>query len=168
MQETTFYLQRSGLGVFDKVARLRSPTGNLEHLSKEASPEARSAPKVGSFSDIDGHLVCLFRLEGALWLRIDDLLVRADEDVHAGWEQWKLPNGRLRAMFRLTKAGEELYSLEYPPFGAWRLGPDDPPPYISEEEDKDYDEDCDYLFFVTNVLEEPGRRHRFFNQPYLL
>lgn len=53
MQETTFYLQRSGLGVFDKVARLRSPTGILEHLSKEASLEARSAPKVGSFSDVN-------------------------------------------------------------------------------------------------------------------
>ena len=51
MQETTFYLQRSGLGVFDKVARLRSPTGILEH--PEASLEARSAPKVGSFSDVN-------------------------------------------------------------------------------------------------------------------
>jgi hypothetical protein len=168
MDETAFYLQKNGVGVYDKVGRLCSPTGSLEILSKSASAEARSALKVGMFhDDVAGHLVCLFRLEGVLWLRIDDLLVPVDDDVHVHWEKWQLPSGWLRGRFRVTKADEEVYSLEYTPLGGWLWDPDGPPPHISEEVDEDYDEDSDFFLFVTNVLEKPGRRHGLFSKPHV-
>jgi hypothetical protein len=153
-----FYLQHADL--FDQVAKLASPTGIPEVLSKARSPEARSAPLAGRFAWIDGRLVCLFRLGGALWLRIAGQVVAVDGGVSAHWD---LVSARpaakpLRATFRLERNGSVLAAFEYPPFEGRRIVPGDPTPFVDEE-------DYDFMILVWRVIQDPGRRQRYFAVP---
>ena len=167
-----FYLQCSR--EFDKVAKLDSLAGAPEILSKAGSEEARSATRVGWYSHVDGRLVCLCRLDGVPWLRIDDFVIPVDDDVHVFWDLLPLPrreghqapsrplkpgkvtvNPAARAVFRVEKAGEVILSFEHLPFQDMTIFVGDPTPFVTEE-------DYDFMLFISRVLEDPGRRDRFF------
>lgn len=157
----------------DKVARLTSMTGGLEVLSRAASEEARAAKIVGWYSYADERLVCLCRLDGVPWLRIDDLAIPVDDDVHVFWDLVGPPgqsvlhvtghppnsgkatvNPAFKGTFRVEKAGEILLSFEYLPFQEKTILVGDTTPFVTEE-------DYDFMLFVERVIEEPGRRDRF-------
>lgn len=157
----------------DKVARLTSITGDLEVLSKAASEEAKAAKIVGWYSYADERLVCLCRLDGVPWLRIDDFAIPVDDDVHVFWDLVG-PQGQpvlhatgpplnpgkatvnpaFRGIFRVEKAGDVLLSFEYLPFQEMKIFVGDMTPFITEE-------DYDFMLFVERVLEQSGRRDRF-------
>ena len=167
-----FYLQCNN--EFDKVAKLGSITGDPEILSKAATEEAKSATKVGWYSHVDGRLVILCRLDGDPWLRIDDFAIQVDDDVHVFWNLAGLPrhegprrdwrdlkpgrvtvNPAARGVFRVEKAGNVLLSFEYPPFREREIFVGDLTPFVTEE-------DYDFMLFIWRVLEDPGRRARFY------
>jgi hypothetical protein len=167
-----FYLQCNN--EFDKVAKLGSITADVEILSKAGTEEARSATKVGWYSRVDGRLVCLCRLDGVPWLRIDDFAIPMEDEVHVFWDLAGLPrhegpitpsrpwkpgrvtvNPAARGFFRVEKAGKVLLSFEYPPFREREIFVGDMTPYLTEE-------DYDSMLFVWRVLEDPGRRARFY------
>lgn len=154
-----FYLQREHK--FDHVAKLTSPDGLLEILSKKESDEAKSAQKTGLFAYVDEHLVCLFRLDGTLWFRFDDRLIAVTDDLTAQWDLFKGPDGRFRGSFRIEQSGKPLFSFEHLAFQGRKIIPGDATPFVTEE-------DYDFMLFITNVFQEPGRRHRFFSQTFAL
>jgi hypothetical protein len=158
----------------DKVARLTSITGGLKILSKKASEEAKVAEIVGWHSYADERLVCLCRLDGVLWLRIDDFAIPVNDDVHVFWDLVGPPgqsvlhatgppqnpgkatvNPAFKGTFRVEKAGRVLLSFEYLPFQEMTIIAGDMTPFITEE-------DYDVMLLVSRVLEEPGRRDRIF------
>jgi hypothetical protein len=158
----------------DKVARLTSIKGDLEILSKKGSEEAQAAKIVGWYSYADERLVCLCRLDGVPWLRIDDLAIPVDDDVHVFWDlvgrpprqegpkrDWRdIKPGRvtvhpaIRGTFRVERAGKVVLAFEYRPFQEMAILAGDTTPFINEE-------DYDFMLFISRVLEEPGRRDRF-------
>jgi hypothetical protein len=148
-----FYLQCEGR--FDAVAKLAAVDADPEILSKARSEEARTARPAGKYAQVDGRLVCLFRRDGALWLRVDAVLTRIDDDVHALWSLGRAADGSPRAAFRLERAGESVLSFDYRPFGGMKIIPGDPTPFVTEE-------DYDFLLLVSRVVEDAGRRARFF------
>src|ERR1700688_70471 len=118
----------------DKVARLTSITGDLEILSKRGSEEAKAAKIVGWYSYADERLVCLCRLDGVPWLRVDDFAIPVDDDVHVFWDlvgprqeaglhagpppkPWKATvNPAFRGTLRVEKAQKVIFSFDYFPF----------------------------------------------------
>lgn len=154
-----FYLQSKGKA--GEAARLDSASGALEIVSVAQVPEAKSAPKFGSYDYVDRHVVGLFRQDGALWLRVDDVPVRIDDDVRARWELKRPPAGERRAVFQLERAGEIVLSLEYRPFGNRKLIPGDMTPFVDEEE-------YDFMIFVLSVLDNSERRAAIYQKPFVL
>jgi hypothetical protein len=152
-----FYLQASGArGGFDKVAKLDSPSGELAILSKAESPEARSAFKVGRFTYVDGRMVCLFRLDLELWVRVGDFVIRVDDEVRATWDvEGPRPSGPLRGRFRVERAGTTVLDFEHEPFQDRKIIPGDDTPFVDEE-------DYDFMLLISRVLGEPRRRAAFY------
>jgi hypothetical protein len=167
-----FYLQCNN--EFDKVAKLGSITADVEILSKAATEEAKSATMVGWYCRVDDRLVILCRLDGVPWLRIDDFAIPVDDDVHVFWDLAGLPrregpqrdwrdmepgevtvNPAARAVFRVEKAGKVILSFEHRPFQARKIIVGDMTPFVTEE-------DYDFMLFTWRVLEDPGRRARFY------
>jgi hypothetical protein len=153
-----FYLQREHK--FDHVARMSAPDGPLEILSKKESDEAKGAQKTGLFMVVDDHLVCLFRLDGTLWFRFDDRLIAITEAMHASWDLFE-KDRQLRGRFRLRRNDETLLDFEHAAFCGRTIIPGDDTPFVTEE-------DYDFMLFITNVLQEPGRRQRFFSRTFVL
>jgi len=158
----------------DKVARLTSITGDLEILSKRGSEEAKAAKIVGWYSYADERLVCLCRLDGVPWLRVDDFAIPVEDDVHAFWDLVGLPrhegpvrdcddfeprevtvNPAVRAVFRVEKAGEVILFFEHRPFQARNIIVGDMTPFVTEE-------DYDFMLYVQRVLENLRRRAAFY------
>jgi hypothetical protein len=167
-----FYLQCSR--EFDKVAKLDALAGAPEILSKTGSEEAKSATRVGWYSHVDGRLVCLCRLDGVPWLRVDGFVIPVDDDVHVFWDLSPLPrreghqaasrplkpgkvtvNPAARAVFRVEKARKVVLAFEHLPFQDRTIFVGDMTPFVTEE-------DYDFMLFISRVLEDPGRRARFF------
>ena len=167
-----FYLQC--YNAFDEVVKLDSITGEPEFLSKAASEEAKSAARVGHYCHVDGRLVCLCRLDGVPWLRVDDFAIPVEDDVHAFWDLVGLPrhegpvrdcddfeprevtvNPAVRAVFRVEKAGEVILFFEHRPFQARNIIVGDMTPFVTEE-------DYDFMLYVQRVLENLRRRAAFY------
>ncbi|HKZ78760.1 MAG TPA: hypothetical protein VJ124_10690 [Pyrinomonadaceae bacterium] len=136
---------------FDKVAELDRNTGEYRFLSKKKHPEIAAIPMSGGCSVVNGTMVCLYRTEGVLYLRVgaqefkltDDVTAKiAREDKYRVFEL--LRNGNLLVNFKYASASFEV-PLEL-----------DPTPFIE-------DEDFDFFLFVHNVLKQTGRRQRVYN-----
>lgn len=137
--------------VFDQLAELEPSDASVRLLSRRHHPEL-TASIVGRFSFINEMMVSLYRIHGVLYFRITDQEFELTEDTSSTLET----DGNNRK-FRLLQGEEVLVDISY-------LTPEleiplsiDPTPFIEEEH-------FDFLLFVHNVLTQPGRRNRVWNQ----
>ena len=106
----------------------------------------------GSFSLINEMVVSLYRIHGILYFRIGDREFELTDDISSTVET----DGNYRK-FRLLNGENVLVDLTYLiPESEIPLSTD-PTPFVEEEH-------FDFLLFVNNVLTEPGRRNRVWNQ----
>jgi hypothetical protein len=137
---------------FDSLAELDVATGAVSWLSR-SSVEVARVEICGHFSTLAGRLIMLYRFEGVLRLRIDDL-VFALTDIH-GLERTLLPENMAR--LTLFEGDAPVFSMTYrrphifPPLAL------DPTPFVEEEH-------FDFGLFVYNVLNDPGRRARIYGR----
>ncbi len=137
---------------FDQLAELDQSIPSVRFLSLKHHPELK-ASIAGTFSIINEMLVSFYRVHGVLYLRIADQEFELTNDTSSALET----DGNYRK-FRLLKGKNVLVDLTY-------LLPEleiplsiDPTPFVEEE-------NFDFLLFVHNVLSQPGRRDRVWNQP---
>lgn len=136
---------------FDQLAEFDLGTATIQFWSRKQHPELAESI-VGCFSRINATIVSLYRIGGVLYLRIGDREFELTDDVSSELES----KGKNRE-FRLRRGQDILVTHMY-------LAPEpeiprniDPTPGVEEEH-------IDFLLFVHNVLTEPGRRYRVWNQ----
>lgn len=137
--------------IFDQLAELEPSDLSVRLLSRRHHPEL-TASIVGRFSIINEMMVSLYRMHGVLYFRIADQKFELTEDTSSTLET----DGNNRK-FRLLQGEKVVVDLSY-------LTPEleiplsiDPTPFVEEEH-------FDFLLFVHNVLIQPGRRNRLWNQ----
>lgn len=132
---------------FDQLAELDPGTGIYRLLSRKQNPELTTRPPAGGYSMVDGTMLCLYRIEGVLYLRVGDREFKLTDDVTS-----TLTREDKNGVFRLVQGSNVLFVFKYLlPVHEVSLSLD-PTPFIEEE-------DFDFLLFVHNVLTETGRRH---------
>ena len=136
---------------FDQLAVSDPSLQSVQFLSRKHHPELTSST-AGSFSLVNEMMVSLYRIHGDLYFRIPDQEFELTDDISSTLET----DGNKRK-FRLLNGEKVLVDLTY-------LIPEseiplsiDPTPFVEEEH-------FDFLLFVNNVLTEPGRRNRVWNQ----
>jgi hypothetical protein len=135
---------------FDQLAEL-NPNAEIRLFSRKRHPELSSSV-VGTFSIVNGLLVCLYRKLDILYFSVadNDFEIRADTSS-------SLESLGAHQKFRLLKGKEVLVELtQLTPHSEIPLSID-PTPFVEEEH-------FNFLLFVHNVLTDPGRRYRVWNQ----
>lgn len=136
---------------FDQLVELNPRLPSVQFLSRKHHPEL-TALIAGSFSIINEMMVSLYRIHGVLYFRIANQEFELTDDISSALET----DGNYRK-FRLLKGENVLVDLTYlTPESEIQLSID-PTPFVEEEH-------FDFLLFVHNVLTEPGRRNRVWNQ----
>lgn len=136
---------------FDQLMELNPITGRRQFLSRKQHPEIASMRLSGGYSIVNGMIVCLYRVDNALYFRLGEEEFKIADDatsilVHEnGYRLFQLvQNGNLLVNFRYRSPVYEVSNI-------------DPTPFIDEE-------DFDFFLFVHNVLNQGDRRHRVYNQ----
>ena len=136
---------------FDQLAALDPSLPSVQFLSRKHHPEL-TASIAGSFALINEMMVSLYRIHGVLYFRIADQEFEVTDEISSTLET----DGNNRK-FRLLNRENVLVDLTYPiPESEIPLSID-PTPFVEQE-------DFEFLLFVHNVLTEPGRRNRVWNQ----
>jgi hypothetical protein len=137
---------------FDEVMELDSITGRRQILSRKRNPEITSIRPSGGYSIVNGVLVCLYRVDSALYFRLGEEEFRITDDAASTFVR---EDGY--RVFQLVENGNLLVNFRYHlPVNEVPLSID-PTPFIDEE-------DFDFLLFVHNVLAQDERRYRVYNQ----
>ena len=137
---------------FDEVMELDPITGRQQILSRKARPEITSIRPSGGYSIVNGVVVCLYRVDSALYFRLGEEEFKITDDASSILVR---ENGH--RLFQLIENGNLLVNFRYRcPANEVPLSID-PTPFIDEE-------DFDFLLFVHNVLAQDERRHRVYNQ----
>ena len=136
---------------FDLLAALDPSIPSIQFLSRKQHPEL-PALIAGSFSLINEMMVSLYRTRGNLYFRIADQEFELTDEVSS-----RLEVGGVGRKFRLLKGENVLVELTYstPEFEIPLSN--DPTPFVEQEH-------FEFLLFVHNVLTDPGRRNRVWNQ----
>jgi hypothetical protein len=137
--------------IFDQLADLDPGSPSVRFLSRKDHPEL-SASIVGRFSIINEMMVSLYRINGVLYFRIGDQEFELTDNVSSTLET----DGNNRD-FQLLKSEEVLVDLRYLTRESEIPLSIDPTPFVEEEH-------FDFLLFVHNVLTQPGRRDRVWNE----
>jgi hypothetical protein len=138
---------------FDSLAELDVTTGAVSWISRSGVGEVAWEEIYGSFSCLAGRLVMLYRLEGVLRLRIDELTFLLT-GIHS---LDRMLLGENMARLTLFEGDTSIFSMTYrrpevfPPLAL------DPTPFVEEE-------DFDFGLFLYNVLNDPGRRARIYGR----
>ncbi len=135
---------------FDVVAELDVSNGNLQWLSKQAHPDLR-LKTVGVVAELRGHVLCIYRIGGILYFRIDDQTFEIDNDTKI--DLVKITNMVNR--IDIYRKGALVFEWPYerpqihPPLEI------DPTPFVEEE-------DFDLCLLAYNIAKDPGRKERAF------
>lgn len=132
--------------VFEDMLRMDPLNGRTWWLKRSSSPELLEAPINGTFSNIGGQRLMLYRLGGLLRFEVEGKLVEIDDQVKSTIET---QDGK--RIFKLIKEGKELLQFEYNAKDLEQGILGDMTPYIGEE-------DFDFCQFVHNVLSDKRRR----------
>jgi hypothetical protein len=137
--------------VFDQLAELDPFHSSVQYLSLKRYPELK-ASIVGTFSVINEIMVSFYRLNGILYFRVADQKFEVTEEVIS-----TLAISGNNRKFRLLKGDDVVVDVTYSTPELEIPLSIDPTPFVEEE-------DFDFLLFVHNVLTQPGRRNRIWNQ----
>jgi len=136
----------------DKLMELDPITGRHQILSRKQHPEIASMRLSGGYSIVNGMIVCLYRLDNALYFRLGEEEVKIADDATS-----ILVREDGYRLFQLLQNGNLLINFRYRS-PVYEVSPHmDPTPFIDEE-------DFDFFLFVHNVLNQGDRRHRVYNQ----
>jgi hypothetical protein len=132
---------------FDDLVELEPTTGQVRWYSKRDNPNMATLPIQGAVSQLNGHMVFLYREADVLHFRVDDIDIELTEDTRI-----ELIRGNTNVLTML-RGDAPIFRLEYKPYVAdeidkWRMYLN---PFIEEE-------DFDFGLFVYNVLKDPRRR----------
>lgn len=137
---------------FDVVGAFDEGGGAIATYRMDEMPTAlRSEPTRGRFGFLSGLLVCLYRAEDGLWLRIGGRAARLADDVKPTWS----PSDPLVTL-ALLDGPDVLAKVDYAPGPEW--GPplsDDPTPFVEAE-------DWDFGLWIVNIATTPERAARMF------
>jgi hypothetical protein len=133
---------------YTSLLDLNLETGAVAHWNEDDDPSLRSLPKDGHYSQLEGHLWCLYRHMGDLHFRLDELDLKVTPDLEVEHLSGKVNH------FALRRGGVTLLALDYAN------------PLVIDPEIKVQIavtpmaevEDFDFGLFVYNVLTDPGRR----------
>lgn len=139
--------------LFDDILILDPETGEYRALKRSSSPEFSEAPIGGSFADIEGHQLMLYRVGEELRFSMDDKVVVVDDDVNSTFGVF-YPI----AIFTLKNRGVEEVSFKYKLSDLQQPILGDTTAHIGEE-------DFDFCLFVHNVLNDPERRRFIYRVP---
>ncbi|MBA3241759.1 MAG: hypothetical protein H0T60_11085 [Acidobacteria bacterium] len=137
---------------FSELARLNLDTGEVAFVSKHSDPALKKSVPSGGYSIVNGVMCSLYKVGGGLYLRVGEQAFEITDDVKA-----TLNRSAKKHTFQLLRNENLLLEFIYPPPKLDIPLADDPTPFIEEE-------DFDFLLFVTNVLNDKGRRQRVYNQ----
>lgn len=140
---------------YNEIAVLDLDTGNITVFSKRDQLDLSSSPTNGYFSIMGGRMVCFFRSDEQLMVKIDDQTIGLrDEDtvllepVQGNWNRFRILRDK-ETLFSWVYERPEIYpSINFSQFFN---------PLIA-------DEDFDICLFIYNVMNDPGRKERVFRR----
>jgi hypothetical protein len=135
---------------FDELGKLNLDTGEISFLSKSQNPQASCTLIQGHYAKVGDSLVCLYRFDDVLYLRIGELQFEITDRVLCYLSR-ELNN----RSFKLISDGKELVNVVYTPVKPEIPLNRDPTPFIEEE-------DFDFMLFIHNVINNFDRRHRIY------
>jgi hypothetical protein len=135
----------------DQLAEIDEGTGFVTFFARHGRASVPATGSRGLFSFIDGLLVCAFRHNKELQLRIDDKVFPLDDTMQAQI----MRDGRNTFVLRRRSDRSVVTEITYearnpdPPLDM------DPTPFVDEE-------DFDLFLLVCNLVNDPGRSRRAF------
>lgn len=134
---------------FSKLAEFDPVSGTFKEYPRQ-NTSSLSEPLLGSYATLDGVLLIFYRQEHFLWLRIDEHVVKLDENTTA---RRVLLNDRAR--LEILRNDYKLTEVTYSVGPYEGLDPRDP---VDDLTPFSSNEDFDFGLFVFNVLTDDRRR----------
>jgi len=137
---------------FDVIGDFDADGGAIATFRVDEMPTVlRSEPTRGRFGFLSSLLICLYRKDDALWLRIGGKAAPLAEGVKPSWAP-----GDPLVTLTLLDGPDVLAQVDYAPGPEW--GPPlsaDPTPFVESE-------DWDFGLWIVNVATNPERAARVF------
>lgn len=136
---------------FDDLVELDPTTGHMRWYSRHDNPDMAVLPICGAVSQLDGHMVFLYREADILHFRVDDTDIELTDDTRI-----ELVRSNMNIL-TVLRNDVPLLRLKYKPYVAdgtdkWRMYLN---PFIKEEH-------FDFGLFVYNVVKDVDRRDRIY------
>ncbi len=130
---------------FDKITQ----SINEISLPKDSAQSAQEID--GHFSRLGRKMLILFRNEGVLYFRADELEIPLTEDTKVEWSKYSKTENRIQIFCNGVVQFDWIYLQPYSLPAAFN-------PIAFGVEDEDFD----FCLFVTNVFNDRGRRRRIY------